>query len=212
MIRLLLIACLILATLGLISTILSNCGCTNNPIPKALPHDTPVKTDPKAIILNQLRQVNELTTSVMGIVAIISSQQTKEMVGMEIGSTEMLYMGVGKIRAGIDLGELTEEDIRLDRETVYVTLPEVQILDVSLDVNQSQVLNVDRSLLLSPWGHDIQSAAEKRALEEIQLAASNEEWVSKSVAEQTMAVLDGMAKMMGVEELRIQWDLRVEKG
>ena len=84
----------LLVILAALAAILSQCGSNWSPIPAVLPHDTPVQTDRKTIILNQLRQVNEMASSVMGIVAIVSSSQSKEMAGLEIGSTNLLYMGV----------------------------------------------------------------------------------------------------------------------
>lgn len=62
-------------------------------------------------LLDKLKMVNELHTA-MGIVqTIVTSSQDSKIFGMSVGSTKLLYVAVGQVRAGIDLAKLNPSAI-----------------------------------------------------------------------------------------------------
>jgi len=179
-------------------------GCFN---PKNLiPRDTPVNVDTRTIILNQLQEVRELTITIMSVVTIVSSEQSKQIAGLDVGHNEMLFLGVGKIRAGIDLSKLDENSVRLEDGILFLRLPPVEVLDVALDVEKSQILMRQRSAWWPPRGDELQTAAQRHALQEIRATMANADSIRGAVEEQTTLVVEALLKGLGVEDVRIYWE------
>ena len=129
----------------------------------------PINT--KTAILDRIHLAGELTTGVASIQTIVKSSEAREMLRLQVGSTEILYVAVGEVRAGINLMELDERSLVIDGGKATVILPECRILDSKIDVNRSYVFDIKRSLVLSPQAIHLQTAAERQALKEIQEAA-----------------------------------------
>ena len=122
-------------------------------------------------VLERIGMTGECVTAVACVQSIIRSAEVASLIDVQVGSTELLYVGVGLVRAGINLTELDAKAIAVDGDKVTVTLPPCKILDEKIDVVKSYVFDVRRSLVLSPKAIHLQSAAEKAALQEIRQAA-----------------------------------------
>ncbi|MCC7018968.1 MAG: DUF4230 domain-containing protein [Ardenticatenales bacterium] len=139
------------------------------------PNPTPALTA-KAVIVERLQEAAELTTMVYTLETVVSESQSREIGGFTIGSTELLYIANGQVRAGVDLSKLREGDLDIERrsgepfgpeaESVTVELPAPEILGAALDVERSRVYDLRRSLF-GPVDPDLQSRAERYALTRI---------------------------------------------
>lgn len=121
---------------------------------------------PGAAMALRLRGVSELTTAVHDLQTVVTVKQDRQLGGLTVGSTELLYVGIGQVRGGIDLGELTEADFSVADGRLTVRLPAPRILDKKLDVERSYVYDQRRSLL-GPMDPSLQGQAERSALEQI---------------------------------------------
>ena len=83
----------------------------------------------------------------------------------------MLYIAVGEVRAGVDLGQLSSEDIKVQHNTLHIQLPAVKVLDFKLDVEQSRIYDVRRSLFLAPDASLLHQDIQRQALEQTREAA-----------------------------------------
>lgn len=155
---------------GLLCLVLGLLYLWNRPIRNNGP-DTPPQIDTKTEILERIHLAGELTTGIASIQTIVKSSEAREMLRLQVGSTEILYIAVGEVRAGINLMELDERNLVIDGNKATVIMPECRILDSKIDVNHSYVFDVKRSLVLSPQAIHLQTAAERQALKEIQETA-----------------------------------------
>ncbi len=132
------------------------------------PAPTP-QVDVRSVIVQQVRGVSELTTTVHTIEAIIPARQGGQRIfGIEVGSTSLLFVAVGEVRAGVDLSELSTENVEVISDTIRVRLPPPRLLDSKIDVNQSYVYDVDRGPLgLGPEAASLQTEAERQGLSSI---------------------------------------------
>lgn len=160
-----------------------------NPLKKAAPTITPVGTDSRIILLNQLRAVKQLTTTIGSVVTIISSEQSRQFLGMNIGTAKMTFVAVGNVRAGVDLEKLSETDIELSEARPRVVLPNAEIFDVSLDVEKSFILDATRTPITSPNGFELQPAAEQTALTEIRKTAMEDLSILETASQQATAIM-----------------------
>ncbi len=120
------------------------------------------------VILERIHMVGEFTTAVASVQTIIKSTEVREWLSMQVGSTEILYVAVGEVRAGINLMGLEEKALVIEGTKATVILPECRILDSKIDVERSYVFDIKRSIMLSPQAIHLQSTAERQALKEIQ--------------------------------------------
>ncbi len=119
-------------------------------------------------ILERVHMTGELTTAVGCVQAIVRSEEVRELLKLRLGSVEALYVAVGEVRAGIDMTEINEENLRVEGTKITVTIPPCQIIDAKLDVMKSYVFDVKRSMAFAPDGIHLQTKAERQALQEIQ--------------------------------------------
>jgi hypothetical protein len=122
-------------------------------------------------VLERIHMAGELVTAVGCVQTVVRSSDVREWLRLQVGTTELLYVGVGQIRAGLNLMELDENALTVSGDKVTVTLPPCKVLDEKIDVTKSYVFDIRKSLVLSPKAIQLQSAAEKDALKEIREAA-----------------------------------------
>jgi hypothetical protein len=128
----------------------------------------PLKTN---TVLERIHMAGEFVTAVGCVQTVVRSSDVREWLRLQVGSTELLYVGVGQIRAGLNLMEVDEKALTVSGDKITVTLPLCKVLDAKIDVERSYVFDIRKSLVLSPKAIHLQSAAEKDALKEIREAA-----------------------------------------
>lgn len=77
---------------------------------------------------------------------VVTVKQDRRLGDLTVGSTKLLYVGIGQVRGGIDLAELTEADFSAEAGRLTVRLPAPRILD-KLDV---ELLVYDQRRSLGP--------------------------------------------------------------
>ncbi|AFZ42868.1 hypothetical protein PCC7418_0645 [Halothece sp. PCC 7418] len=127
------------------------------------------------LVVNQIQGVSDLTTAVFTMEAIVPTQQDRKLGNVTLGTTRLLYIAQGEVRAGVDLSAITAEDIVVNEETdsVVVNIPSAEILDHNLNVNHSQVYDYDRGFLnLGPdVAPQLQTLAQQKTLDKVLSAA-----------------------------------------
>ncbi|MGD1850470.1 MAG: DUF4230 domain-containing protein [Cyanophyceae cyanobacterium] len=105
------------------------------------------KVDVRSLTINKIRGASELTTMVYSTEAIIPTSRDLQLGQVTVGSTRLLYIAYGEVRAGIDLGAVKKEDVVWDGNALTVTLPAPKILDSKIDVSRSRVYDYNRGFL-----------------------------------------------------------------
>ncbi len=70
----------------------------------------------------------------------------KKEIGTQIDSTEigsLVLIAKGKIRAGLNFSKLTQEDFRIQNDTLYATLPEAEIFDIIVNPSDIEIFHRD---------------------------------------------------------------------
>ncbi len=98
---------------------------------------------------------------------------------------------VGAVEAGLDLGELGPDDVRIVRETVIVDLPDARILGSSLDEDKTGLYDRDRGVLRLRGNDDLIEAARREAEDRIVETARENDILEKAQnnAEESITVL-----------------------
>jgi hypothetical protein len=130
----------------------------------------PPEVDVTTVIIQQIRGASELTTAVFGMQVVVPTQQDRNVLGqVTIGTTSLLYIAYGEVKAGVDLSQIQTEDVRVTPDLITIPLPPAQILDRKIDVERSQVYAYDRGFLgLGPdTAPKLQTLASQAALNQI---------------------------------------------
>lgn len=127
------------------------------------------KVNVQSVVLQQVRNASELTTAIFNLQAIVPTSQDAAIGGWVVGTTKLLYIAYGEVRAGVDLSTLTAENIQVDGDQIRIQLPSPRVLSSKIDVNRSTVYDYNRGFLgLGPdAAPQLQSAAQQQALKTI---------------------------------------------
>lgn len=131
------------------------------------------EVDVRSLIVHQVRGASELTTAVFTMEAVVPTRQERKLGGYTVGSTTLLYIAYGEVRAGVDLADLDANDVTKIGDTIQLQLPPPRILDSKIDVNRSQVYDYDRGFLsLGPdAAPQLQMLAQQETLKKVVAAA-----------------------------------------
>ncbi|WP_017297884.1 DUF4230 domain-containing protein [Nodosilinea nodulosa] len=148
---------------------------------------TPAPSEPqvdvRSVVVQQLRGASELTTAIFAMEAVVPTKSDRTLAGYVIGSTNLLYIAYGEVRAGVDLAELTAANVQVSGDNaIQVTLPPPKVLDSKLDLTKSNVYDYSRGFLgLGPdAAPELQEKAQQEALAKIEEAACSENLLAEA--------------------------------
>lgn len=132
-----------------------------NPTPTIIP-------DPVTII-HEIRSLARLETAQYSMEKIITAETGQSELKILFGD-KLLFVGHGKVIAGIDLEKLRPDDLWIDSGVLFVRLPPAEIFLVALDNRLSYVYDRETGLL-TRGEINLETLARQAAEEEIQKAA-----------------------------------------
>jgi hypothetical protein len=171
-----------------------------NPPPPPAP-----KVETRSVVIQQIRQASELTTAVFTMEAVVPTQQDAALGGVVIGTTRLLYIARGEVRAGVDLSRLTPENVQVVGNLVRLRLPPPKLLDQKIDVARSSVYDYNRGPLgLGPdVAPNLQKLAQEEALKKIQAAACSDGILERANDRAKLAVSQ-LIRSSGVKEILVE--------
>ncbi|NET87155.1 MAG: DUF4230 domain-containing protein [Kamptonema sp. SIO1D9] len=170
-------------------------------------HAEPAKPEiePPTQIVSKLRGASELTTAVFAMEAVVPARQDRKLGKIVVGSTTLLYIAYGEVRAGVDLSELETEDIAVTDERIEVILPPPQILDSKIDVNRSRVYDYNRGFLgLGPdVAPELQTLAQQTTLQRIVTTACSD-GVLKEANDRAQLTVTQLLSTTGYKQVEVK--------
>ncbi|NEP13387.1 MAG: DUF4230 domain-containing protein [Symploca sp. SIO2C1] len=166
---------------------------------------TAPEVDVRSLIVSQVRGASELTTAVFTMEAVVPTRQDRTIAGYPVGSTRLLYIAYGEVRAGVHLGELKVEDVNIVNNTIQLQLPPPKLLDSKIDVSRSQVYDYDRGFLgLGPdAAPQLQMLAQQETLKKIEATACREDLL-KQANERAQLVVSQLLTTSGYQTVEVK--------
>ncbi|QUS59876.1 DUF4230 domain-containing protein [Synechocystis sp. PCC 7339] len=163
------------------------------------------KGEISTLVVQQIRAVSELSTTIFAMETVIPTSQERQWGNFTLGRTDLLYIGYGEVRAGIDLEQLSEQNIEQKSGKLIVTLPAPKILDQKIDVERSRIYQYDRGFLnLGPdTAPELQSLAQRQTLAKI-TAAACDQGILDQANEQAEIAVGGLLRGTGYTEVEIK--------
>lgn len=132
-----------------------------NPTPTIIP-------DPVTII-RDIRMLARLETIQYSIEKVITAEVGQQEFSFLFGD-RLLFVAHGVVIAGVDLRNLEEDDVRIEGDVLYVTLPEAEVFFATLDNQKSYVYDREQGIL-TQGDQDLETQARQAAEKEILNAA-----------------------------------------
>lgn len=102
----------------------------------------------RAAVIKEMRSLNRLETASFTIEKIIDGGKTGNNVFQQfLFGDKILLIAHGQVIAGIDLSQISENDVIISGKDLRVTLPKPQILVTSLDNTQTRVYDRQKGIL-----------------------------------------------------------------
>jgi hypothetical protein len=163
------------------------------------------KVDTGTIIVNRLRGVKELTTSVFVMETVVPTTMERKLGDLSIATTKLLYLAYGEVRAGVDLEKLTSESVQIEDNKITIQLPAPEILDRKIDVDRSRVYDYDRGFLgLGPdVGTELQTLAQRQTLHQIVTAACSHGILEEANHRAKLAIVE-LLTTAGYQEIEVR--------
>lgn len=168
------------------------------------PPPTP-KVDVRSVVVRQVQNASELTTAVFAMEAVVPTSQDQAVGRFVVGTTRLLYIAYGEVRAGVDLSQLQVEDVQISGDTLRLRLPPPKLLDSKIDVARSSVYDYNRGFLgLGPdVAPKLQELAQQEALRKIQGAACSNGVLEKANDRAKLVVVQ-LLNASGAKEVQVE--------
>ena len=156
------------------------------------------------VSIEEIQMMQELSTAKSVMETVVPVSDHREIFGNRVATTKLLFVAHGEVRAGIDLGELSPEDLLITGgNKVVVNLPPAKIFSVTIDPDKSTVFDHSQGLLnLGPDTlPQLQLEAQSQATALlVNNACTNLLPVANQQAE---VILTGFLKGLGFEEVSV---------
>lgn len=147
-------------------------------------------------MLRALQQSAELSTvraTIQTVVPVVETN-TLPVIG-EIGKSQLVYIAVGDVRAGINLKDITPNMVEESVDKITVTLPMVTILNVQLNLNRSKTFSYSKDMFAEDNATGLQDKAQKIAQDSI-LKDACANGVLKNATEQSQFVVKNLLSIV----------------
>ncbi|OQY36152.1 MAG: hypothetical protein B6I38_00270 [Anaerolineaceae bacterium 4572_5.1] len=132
-------------------------------------HPTPTILPDPVTIIHDVRSLARLETIQYSLEKVITAETRQGAFEFFVGD-KLLFVAHGEVIAGIDLEKLGPEDLEVEGQVLYVTLPEPEIFITALDNELSYVYNRDTGIF-THGDVNLETEARRAAEDEIEKAA-----------------------------------------
>ncbi len=171
------------------------------PVIGPLLEDRPPRTTTGPVVVEGIQELDQLAT----VRWTESVPVTRESGGSDLEriltGERVLLVATGDVEAGVNLAELGEDDVWVDRETVTIRLPEPEILSVSLDEEETRVYDRDFGLLNIRPDDALVEEARDAAVDKIEEAARDEDILDQAGRNAENSIR-AFVTSLGFEEVR----------
>ena len=148
-------------------------------------------------IVKQIQSLNELSTVRYTLEKVVILEDVKW-----YGGNRVVLVASGVVKAGVDLGKMSEGDVRISGDVLTIKLPKAEVLDAYLKDRETKVL--DRSTgLFREFDKDLEQEARKQAVGQMLIAAKKNGIVADA-EERAALQLQAFFGKLGFKDVRIE--------
>jgi Protein of unknown function (DUF4230) len=121
-------------------------------------------------VVNQIQRLQRLETVHYSLDKIVEGERQSPILPNFLAGDKLLLVVHGNVIAGIDLGQLTTNDVQIQGRSIQVQLPPAQIFVAALDDTKTRVYSRTTGLLV-PEDPNLESQVRAQAQQQIRQAA-----------------------------------------
>jgi hypothetical protein len=121
-------------------------------------------------VVQRIQRLNRLETVVYSIDTVVEGTHSSPVLPDLLAGDRLLLVVHGQSIAGIDLAQLKPEDVRIDGQSIHVTLPASQLFITTLDNQHTRVYARSTGLLV-PVDQNLESDTRAKAEQQLQQTA-----------------------------------------
>jgi Protein of unknown function (DUF4230) len=141
------------------------------PILGPLFEEEPARTTTGPVVVEGIQDLNQLATVRWTESVPVTRESGGNQFEQIFSGERVLLIAVGEVEAGVNLADLSRDDVQVNGETVTIRLPEPEILSTSLIEDETRVYDRDFSLLNFRPDDDLVEEARGAAEDKITQAA-----------------------------------------
>jgi len=121
-------------------------------------------------IVDKIQRLNRLETVVYSLDTVVEGSRANPLLPDVLTGDRILLVVHGQSIAGVDLGQLKPEDVRIEGRAIHVSLPASQIFVTTLDNQKTKVYQRSTGLLV-PADPNLETQVRAKAQDQLQQAA-----------------------------------------
>ena len=173
------------------------------PIVGPLLGEKPPRTTTGPVVVEGIQELDQLATVRWTESVPVTRETGGDILDRLFSGEKVIVMATGKVEAGVDLGDITKDDVSVGGDSVTIDLPQPEILSASLDEEKTRVYDRDFSPLnVRPDDHLVEEAR-LQAIQKIKGAARENEILdtAENNAEDSVRAF---VTTLGFEEVRFR--------
>jgi len=172
------------------------------PAPTPTPVSTFIPIPPPEVTITDIRAAAELTTVEYQAVAEIQDERVPDDFRQYLGIKEqVLLLAYGDVKAGFDLGGLSEENVWTDGTRVQLHLPPPEILSTSIDYDRTHAIFHRGTMFMSRdinWEGEIYDTAQDAIRQE-----AVEAGILEDAARYGQLYFENLLRSLGFTEVQV---------
>jgi hypothetical protein len=146
------------------------------------------------VILKEVQSLSQLVTVKYVMEKVVTHEVEKT-----FGKDKVLLVTHGVVKAGIDLGRMTRDDVRVSGKAISYHLPPALVTDAYLDEKQTFVYDRSTGLLIQPESN-LESEARRLALVAI-MTAAQAGGIHRDADERARELISKFSQLQGFEKV-----------
>lgn len=164
-------------------------------------HSRILNTSAPAVV-DKIRQLSRLEAVDYTIDKIVEGDRQNPMLPNFLAGDRLLLVAHGEVIAGVDMGQIDSKKVRVEGDSVHVTLPAPQILVTRLDNTQTKVYSRMTGLLVTA-DPNLESEARQAAEQEITKAALADGILDKA-RQNARVTVTGLLYAVGFRKVEVE--------
>ncbi|MBD1843768.1 DUF4230 domain-containing protein [Cyanobacteria bacterium FACHB-63] len=169
-----------------------------------LPHPSATTVEVRNLIFSELQNADQLTSATMTAKATIRLEKPSEVLGLQVGQTNLVYEGVSQVQAGINLKQLQVKSVSPGK--VHLVLPAPYLRDIGLNVGHSSILANYSEWFAPKASAELEEEAQIRAIAAIRQEACDSN-ILEAANNSAKQLLTEVLKKLNYETIVIETQL-----
>lgn len=172
--------------------------------PRLFGHGGAARTYDTPVLLQQVQTLSDLVTVkyVVQKVEIWEDPPTGLIGPFVQGDNRILLLAQGVVKAGVDLGKLRPEDLKMQGRTIWIRLPPARITDAYLDDNETKVIERTTGFLRK-FDKDLEQNVRRTAVQDMRSSAGRG-GILRDADERARTQLATFLTLMGFEKVEFE--------